>query len=57
MEPVMLEINGPSENDWDDFLRIRPYSGSVVNWVASGYSLQGGSTEDFIEAVYLIFDP
>src|SRR5205823_12327573 len=57
MESVMRGTNGPSQNDWGDFLRIRPYTGSVVNWVASGYSLQGGSTEDFIEPVYLIFGP
>ena len=52
MEPVMRGTNGPSQNDWGDFLRIRPYSGSVVNWVASGYALQGGSTEDFIKPVF-----
>ncbi|HET7391700.1 MAG TPA: discoidin domain-containing protein, partial [Nitrososphaeraceae archaeon] len=57
MESVMRGTNDPSQNDWGDFLRIRPYSGSVVNWVASGYTLQGGSTEDFIEPVYLIFGP
>jgi len=57
MEPVIRGTNGPSQNDWGDFLRIRPYSESVVNWVASGYTLQGGSTEDFIEPVYLIFGP
>jgi F5/8 type C domain len=57
MEPVMRGTNGPSQNDWGDFLRIRPYSGSVVNWVASGYILKGGSTEDFIEPLYLVFGP
>ena len=57
MESVMRGTNDPSQNDWGDFLRIRPYTGSVVNWVASGYTLQGGSTEDFIEPVYLIFGP
>ena len=57
MEPVMRGTNGPSENDWGDFLRIRPYSGSLVNWIATGYTLQGGSTEDFIEPVYLVFGP
>ena len=57
MEPVMRGTNGPSQNDWGDFLRIRPYSGSVVNWVASGYTLKGGSTEDFIEPLYLVFGP
>jgi hypothetical protein len=43
--------NGPSQNDWDDFLRIRPCSGSVVNLVASGYTIQNESTKDVIEAV------
>jgi hypothetical protein len=57
MEPMMRGTNGPSQNDWGDFLRIRPYSGSVLNWVASGYTLKGGSTEDFIEPVYLVFGP
>ncbi|HET7391993.1 MAG TPA: hypothetical protein VFJ51_14335 [Nitrososphaeraceae archaeon] len=49
MEPLMHGTNSPSQIDWSEFFRIRPYSGSVVNWVASGYTLQGGSTEDIVE--------
>jgi F5/8 type C domain-containing protein len=57
MQTAMHGTNGPSHNDWGDFVRIRPYSGSNVNWISSGYTLQGGSTEDFIQPLYLIFGP
>jgi hypothetical protein len=57
MQPAMHGTNGPSHNDWGDYLRVRPYSGSNLNWIASGYTLQGGSTEDFIQPLYLVFGP
>lgn len=55
MKILINGTNGPSENRWGDYLRIRPFSGSGLTWAASGYTLQGGSRGDFIEPRYLVF--
>jgi hypothetical protein len=41
--------NGPSDNKWGDYLAIRRHSPDGQMWYASGYTLQGGSTFNFIE--------
>jgi hypothetical protein len=53
----MRGTNDPSQNDWGGFLTIRPYSGSVVNCAASGYTLKGGSADDFKSQYILYFGP
>jgi hypothetical protein len=55
MKMVINGTSGPSVNKWGDYFRIRPFSGSGLTWVASGYTLQGGSRGDFIEPRYLVF--
>lgn len=52
---VINGTSGPSGNKWGDYFRLRPFSGSGLNWAASGYTLQGGSRGDFIEPRYLVF--
>jgi hypothetical protein len=40
--------NGPQSQEWGDYIRVRADSGLGSIWIASGYTLQGGSTEQFI---------
>jgi F5/8 type C domain len=55
MKILINGTNGPSDNRWGDYFRIRPFSGSGLTWAASGYTLQGGSRGDSVEPRYLVF--
>ena len=41
--------NGPDDGKWGDYLGILPYSDSGASWIASGYTLRGGSNRTDIE--------
>lgn len=41
---------GPLDNKWGDYLTVRPLSPDNKEWIAAGYTLQGGRTEDKIQA-------
>jgi hypothetical protein len=47
--------NGPADNTWGDYLSCETVDPDGVDWVASGYSLQGGNTRDFIQPQYVQF--
>ena len=55
MYPVVSGTNGPSDSQWGDYLTIRPYDKSRPLWVASAFTLQGGTTVYSIEPRYLVF--
>jgi len=41
--------NGPFDTKWGDYLTCRPDTIDPRNWIAVGYTLQGGDTQDSIE--------
>lgn len=47
--------NGPLSNTWGDYNRIRPYYPNGTTFVASGHTLQGGNTGDYVEPQFIIF--
>jgi uncharacterized repeat protein (TIGR01451 family) len=47
--------NGPSSNRWGDYLGIRPHGAQPLTWVASGFTLQGGTAPRDIEPRYVRF--
>jgi hypothetical protein len=55
MRTILNGTHLPSENEWGDFVRLRPENGSGSRWVSSGFTLQGNNTERFIEARYIVF--
>ena len=38
--------------EWGDYIRARPYFGPDYLWVASGYVLEGGSTDENVKPYY-----
>jgi hypothetical protein len=46
---------GPVDNTWGDYLSCETIDPDGVEWAASGYTLQGGNTRQFIEPRYVHF--
>lgn len=55
LKPIINGTHVPIENEWGDYLRVRPYNVSESVWTATGYTLQGGSTMAFVEPRLLVF--
>jgi hypothetical protein len=61
MQNIMSGSDGPApnpetgESGWGDFVRVKPYSGIGPLWIASGYTLQGGSNAEFIVPFVFVF--
>ncbi|MCZ7394654.1 MAG: hypothetical protein ABOK23_01145 [Candidatus Methanoperedens sp.] len=53
--------NGPNNtassdpHGWGDYVRVRSYNPSGLLWIATGYTLQGGSSGSFADPRYIIF--
>ena len=47
--------DGPSVNKWGDYLAVRPHGGNPQSWVATGFTLRGGSAASNIEPRYIHF--
>ncbi|MEU9375010.1 hypothetical protein AB0D94_14715 [Streptomyces sp. NPDC048255] len=47
--------NGPVEPKWGDYLSCRRHSPNSAEWVASGYTLQGGTGRKNVEPQYVHF--
>lgn len=47
--------HGPTDRSWGDYLNVTPHYESTNNWVASGYTLQGGSDRRNVEPRYVEF--
>jgi hypothetical protein len=48
-----VDLDG--ENRWGDYLAVRPHPSGDGSWVASGYTLEAGSSADKIRADYVRF--
>lgn len=48
-------VNGKSNPCWGDFIRVRPYSCVGDAWIASGYTLEGNRTGQFVQPRYVVF--
>jgi hypothetical protein len=53
--PLINGTHVPEENEWGDYLRIRPYNATESAWTATGYTLQGGSSMSYIEPRLFVF--
>ena len=47
--------NGPIDEAWGDYNRVKPFYPIGTTWVASGYTLQGGSTPNFVQPQFIMF--
>lgn len=47
--------HGPTDQSWGDYLSCMTHYSSTSNWVASGYTLQGGTDRRNIEPRYVEF--
>jgi len=47
--------HGPPDQSWGDYLTCAPHHGNGAQWVASGYTLQGGTSRRNIEPRYVRF--
>lgn len=50
-----IGTNGPSDNQWGDYVRARSYNPSGLLWAATGYTLHGGNTGSSTDPRYIIF--
>ncbi|HEX6368571.1 MAG TPA: hypothetical protein VF006_06555 [Longimicrobium sp.] len=41
--------NGPADGKWGDYLTCRRDGSDPARWIATGYTLQGGDSQNFIE--------
>ena len=46
---------GPDEGKWGDYLSVQPHGADQATWVASGFTLQGGSTGRQVQPRYVSF--
>lgn len=47
--------NGPSSNRWGDYLAARSHGRDPQTWVATGFTLQGGTAQTNVEPRYIQF--
>lgn len=47
--------HGPPDHSWGDYISCVPHHSTASNWVASGYTLQGGTDRRNIEPRYVQF--
>lgn len=47
--------NGPNDGKWGDYLTCRRHAPNGRNWIASGYTLQGGGNRTDIEPRFVVF--
>src|SRR5205807_2592877 len=47
--------SGTSANRWGDYLAVRSHGSNPQTWVATGYTLQGGSAPSNVEPRYIQF--
>jgi hypothetical protein len=47
--------NGPTDSKWGDYLTCRPVDGNPAQWVAAGFTLQGGGDRMNIEPRLVVF--
>lgn len=52
-----ISTHGPPSQSWGDYLSCVPHHASATNFVASGYTLQGGTDRRHIEPRYVQFRP
>ena len=52
---TQTSTHGPTDQSWGDYLSCVAHYSSTSNWVASGYTLQGGTDRRNIEPRYVEF--
>jgi hypothetical protein len=52
-----VSTHAPSLGKWGDYLTVRPHPSRPTSWVASGFTLQGGTDRRNIEPRLVIFRP
>lgn len=50
-----VSTNGPPNQAWGDYLSCLPHQANPAHWVASGYTLRGGTARKNIEPRYVRF--
>jgi hypothetical protein len=55
LSPTAASTHSPADSKWGDYLTCRRHSPDGLGWVASGYTLSGGSTRTDIVPRYIHF--
>lgn len=55
LQATLNGTNGPADGKWGDYLSCRRHSPDGLTWVASGYTLQGGSSRNEVEPLLVHF--
>jgi hypothetical protein len=57
MALTATSTHGPAQASWGDYLVVRPHPRSTTRWMASGFTLQGGTDRRFVEPLVVEFGP
>jgi hypothetical protein len=49
LKKVREGTNGPRDHKWGDYITVRPFAPGKTDWIAVGYTLQGGKTQSQVE--------
>ena len=53
---VKTSTHGPDQDlSWGDYVRVKPYKPDNGQWVATGFTMQGGTTNADVENLFVIF--
>jgi hypothetical protein len=57
MFPLVSGSNGPDEEVWGDYFRVKPnnLTGNDHEWIGTGFILNGGTNRTFIKPYYTEF--
>ncbi len=49
LKMVREGTNGPVQGKWGDYITVRPFAPDNKTWIAAGYTLQGGKTQNDVQ--------
>ena len=52
-----VSTDGPSQGKWGDYVTVQPHPAKPTAWVASGFTLQGGTDRRNVEPRVVVFRP
>jgi len=52
---VKTSTHGPNTDLWGDYVRIKPFKPDNGQWVGTGFTMQGGTTNSDVENLFVIF--
>ncbi len=52
---IKTSTDGPGADTWGDYVRVKPYKPDNGQWVATGFTMQGGTGDANVENLFVVF--